>query len=280
MSFSQNAATNIVPLLGRLVLAAAFIPAGFHKVWEDSTFTGEAAQTLLDLGFGQLIAADEQVRSAGRIVLASYQDVETGRLGSQTQPATTQDEEAAADEPTQPQADATGEAALEEEVPVEDLQPAEEPDARPQPSSPPEVEPEVEQAPGIQVTAKRLHHITVMLVDGGLDWNPGLMAWAGALTELFGGALILIGLLSRLWGLGLAVVMGCAFYLTTWVAIGEHGWFSLPVSQFNTMFTQLGLFVLAFGVLLTGPGAVSFDRALFRRAKPETEDEHHFVDLT
>ena len=29
-----------------------------------------------------------------------------------------------------------------------------------------------------------------------------------------------------------------------------------------------------------GPGAVSFDRALFRRAKPEIEDEHHLVDLT
>ena len=276
MSFSQNAATNIVPLLGRFVLAAAFIPAGFHKVWEDDTFTGKAAQTLLDLGIGKLVAADEQVRSAGRIVLASYQDVETGRLRSRTQPATTQDEEATADEPAQPQADTTAEPALEEEVPVEDLQPVEDLDAQPQPPSPPEVE----QAPGPQVTAKRLHHITVMLVDGGLDWKPGLMAWAGALTELFGGALILIGLLSRLWGLGLAVVMGCAFYLTTWVAIGEHGWFSLPVSQFNAMFTQLGLFVLAFGVLLTGPGAVSFDRALFRRAKPEIEDEHHLVDLT
>ncbi len=276
MSFSQNAATNIVPMLGRFVLAAAFIPAGFHKVWEDDTFTGEAAQTLLDLGIGELVAADEQVSSAGRIVLASYQVVETGRLGSQTQPATTQDEEAAADEPAQPEADATSEPALEEEVPVEDLQPVEDLDAQPLPPSPPEIE----QAPGPQVTAKRLHHITVMLVDGGLDWKPGLMAWAGALTELFGGGLILIGLLSRLWGLGLAVVMGCAFYLTTWAAIGEHGWFSLPVSEFNTMFTQLGLFVLAFGVLLTGPGAVSFDRALFRRAKPETEDEHHFVDLT
>ncbi len=276
MSFSQNAATNIVPLLGRFVLAAAFIPAGFHKVWEDDTFTGEAAQTLLDLGIGEVVAADEQVSSAGRIVLASYQDVETGRLGSQTQPATTQDEEATADEPAQPQADATGEPALEEEVPVEDLQPVEDLDAQPQPPSPAEVE----QAPGPQVTAKRLHQITVMLVDGGLDWRPGLMAWAGVLTELVGGGLILIGLLSRLWGLGLAVVMGCAFYLTTWVAIGEHGWFSLPVSEFNTMFTQLGLFVLAFGVLLTGPGAVSFDRALFRRAKPESEDEHHFVDLT
>ncbi len=276
MSFSQNAATNIVPLLGRFVLAAAFIPAGFHKVWEDDTFTGKAAQTLLDLGIGELVAADEQASSASRIVLASYQDVETGRLRSQTQPATRQDEEATADEPAQPQADATGEPALEEEVAVEDLQPVEELDAQPQPPSPPEVE----QAPGPQVTAKRLHHITVMLVDGGLDWKPGLMAWAGALTELFGGGLILIGLLSRLWGLGLAVVMGCAFYLTTWVAIGEHGWFSLPVSQFNTMFTQLGLFVLAFGVLLTGPGAVSLDRALFRRAKPEIEDEHHLVDLT
>ncbi|MCZ6734419.1 MAG: DoxX family protein [Planctomycetota bacterium] len=280
MSFSQNAATNIVPLLGRLVLAAAFIPAGFHKVWEDDTFTGEAAQTLLDLGIGELVAADEQVSSAGRIVLASYQDAETGRLRSQTQPATTQDEEAKEDEPAQPEEDATGEPALEEEVPVEDLQPVEELDVQPQPPSPPEIEPEVEQAPGPEVTAKSLHHITVMLVDSGLDWKPGLMAWAGVLTELFGGALILIGLLSRLWGLGLAVVMGCAFYLTTWVAIGEHGWFSLPVSDFNAMFTQLGLFVLAFGVLLTGPGAVSFDRALFRRAKPETEDEHHFVDLT
>jgi hypothetical protein len=35
----------------------------------------------------------------------------------------------------------------------------------------------------------------------------------------------------------------------------------------NLVFAQLGLFVLALGLFLIGPGAMSLDRAIFRRSR-------------
>jgi uncharacterized membrane protein YphA (DoxX/SURF4 family) len=98
-----------------------------------------------------------------------------------------------------------------------------------------------------------------------------------AFTELVGGSLLLIGLFSRVWGVGLAIAMGMAFYLTTMQTYFDIGPLRVgggmgPLNGaigfdnfklFNTVFVQLGLFVLAFGVFLTGPGPLSFDRILF-----------------
>ena len=39
------------------------------------------------------------------------------------------------------------------------------------------------------------------------------------------------------------------------------------------MFAQLALFVLAFGVFLTGAGPISLDRALFRKSADDDEDD-------
>lgn len=97
---------------------------------------------------------------------------------------------------------------------------------------------------------------------------PIYQAYLAVAAELIGGALILLGLFSRLWGLALAGVMGAAFWLTSWplLATGDPitALFNLPLGDFNRLFCQAGLFVLAFGVFLTGPGAVSIDRAIFR----------------
>jgi hypothetical protein len=49
MSFSQSAATNIVPLIARLVLAAVFIPAGYNKLMREAEFSGEEAKRLREL---------------------------------------------------------------------------------------------------------------------------------------------------------------------------------------------------------------------------------------
>jgi uncharacterized membrane protein YphA (DoxX/SURF4 family) len=96
-------------------------------------------------------------------------------------------------------------------------------------------------------------------------------------AEALGGALILVGLFSRVWGLGLAVTMGFAFWLTSVAAVGEYGFFSLPIPEFNRAFAQLGLFVLAVSVLLTGAGGMSLDRALFRGGADESEE--HLLHL-
>lgn len=119
------------------------------------------------------------------------------------------------------------------------------------------------------VVAKRLHSVTLAVEGAG--WSqPTLLGWATALTELIGGALLLVGLFSRVWGLGLAIVMGVAFYMTSLPVLGDMGLFGMVVnaggdfSAYNRMFAQLGLLVLAFGVALTGPGPLSLDRLLFR----------------
>ena len=111
-----------------------------------------------------------------------------------------------------------------------------------------------------QYTARKLYTVALSCQKAGWGKYSFYLAWAAALTEFAGGILIFVGFLSRIWGLGLAIVMGTAIYLTTWsdyfittgpfaAAQGGDGYL-----LFNHAFTQLGLGALALGVFLTGPG--------------------------
>jgi putative oxidoreductase len=147
----------------------------------------------------------------------------------------------------------------------------------PEPETVQPAEPEVTQTP---VRARALHGVTVALINGGWkkEWKPEVMAWIAGLTELLGGAMMLLGLFSRMWGLGLAIAMCFAFYLTSWpgpfnvvglfqLAEGGDGYVS-----FNRMFCQLGLLVMGLGIFLTGAGPLSLDRAFFRRRQSRMDD--------
>jgi hypothetical protein len=72
MNLSQHAGYSFVPVISRLVLFAAFLPAGFHKVFHNTTFHGPQAQVLRDLGVGTPVAATGSAASA-TMVLASFQ---------------------------------------------------------------------------------------------------------------------------------------------------------------------------------------------------------------
>lgn len=119
------------------------------------------------------------------------------------------------------------------------------------------------------VQAKRLHTVTLAVHKAGFSY-PIVLAWIATFTELIGGALLLVGLFSRVWGLGLAIAMGVAFYLTSYATLLKLGLFALAAdiesgyAGFHSMYTQLALGVLALGIFLTGPGPVSLDRLLFR----------------
>ncbi len=229
MSFSKFAGTAIVPTISRIVLCAAFLPAGWNKVMTETTFSGEDAQRLIQLG---VIDAEPQAHIGPNrsIVPASFQDE---AVGDNQAPAESS-------EPEQP-ADAADEGAA---TPSE---------------------------PGTH-RAKPLHGVTLMLDKAG--WPaPVWMARLAAFTELVGGGLLFVGLFSRVWGLGLAIAMSVAFYLTSWNVLLDSHLFSLDLPAFNQMFTQTGLFVLAFGVFLTGAGPISLDRALFRKTVDEDDDE-------
>lgn len=233
MSFSTFAGTAIVPTISRIVLCAAFLPAGWNKVMTETTFSGEDAQRLIQLG---VIDAEPQAHMGPNrsIVPASFQDEEAG------------DDQA--------------------------------PDESPEPEQPAVTADEAETTPSEPgtYTAKPLHGITLMLDRAG--WPaPVWMARLAAFTELVGGGLLFVGLFSRFWGLGLAIAMGVAFHLTSWSLLLDSHLFSLKVPDFNRMFTQTGLFVLAFGVFLTGAGPISLDRALFRKTVDEDDDEDEEV---
>jgi len=101
------------------------------------------------------------------------------------------------------------------------------------------------------------------LVKGITAWGwpmPGVMARAAAATEFFGGACLLLGLLTRFWAAGLAVVMAVA----VWKVHGKNG-FSLQTGGWEYNFV---LGTLSLGLAVQGGGAFSLDEMFFRKKKP------------
>ena len=192
MGFSRVAALHLAPLLARIVLCAAFVPAGWQKIMSMETFTGPDATT---------------IRS-----MCDFPGNPPTTETSET-PETTK---AAATEP---------------------------------------------------VEARRVYGLAAMLSQKDVPY-PLAAAWIAALTELVGGGLLLVGLFSRVWALGLAVTMGVAFSFTSCPALAAAGPFDLALLDYLKAAAQLALGVLALTVFLTGPGAVALDRAVFRRRSP------------
>lgn len=108
------------------------------------------------------------------------------------------------------------------------------------------------------------------LTTGIEKWGwpaPKVLARAAAATEFFGGLCVGIGLLTRFWGLGLAVVMGVAVFKAHWA-----GGFGLQNGGFEYAFV---LGVLALSLAVQGGGAFSMDEMFFKskkKADPKPED--------
>lgn len=251
MSMKQVAGTAIIPTLARVVLCAAFVTQGYNKVFNDVDYTGDAAQRLIEL---DVIQPEPVTASIDGVTFhaASYQDEQAEDPPADLVDPATEDPPAA-DPPAEDASSGDDDATM---------------------TADPEPEPVV--TPDGVYRARAMYKVTLM-VDGE-GWPQPV--WAGrvaAFTELIGGALLLLGVFSRVWGLGLAITMGVAFYLTSMTsyiddplgaASGINGY-----ALFNQTFTQLGLFVLAFGIFLTGPGPLSIDRLLFRpRDKGDVDD--------
>jgi uncharacterized membrane protein YphA (DoxX/SURF4 family) len=262
MNLSQHSGYSIVPIFARVVLFAAFLPAGFHKVFHVITFEGPTAEILSELGIGTTSAPAPVTTTwsgGANLQLASYQQ-------DDGQPPAAEPVE----DPAAPAAPASadleqdsGKLATPDWVNETDrIQRGEEPESTVQ-----------------VVEARALHGVTAALVNAGWnpEWRPQYMAWLAALTELLGGALIFVGLFSRVWGLALGITMCFAFYLTTWPGLLDQG----PIrslfawaagvdgyAPFNRMFAQLGLMALALGVFFTGGGALSADRIFFSGEDP------------
>ena len=109
------------------------------------------------------------------------------------------------------------------------------------------------------------------LHQGGLaspEASTGI-AWAVALVELIGGALLIIGLLTRLWGTLAIIVLGGLFWYQSVQSGGMFDvnplhWAADPQS-FALLYAQLGGMVLGLTLLRFGGGKLSMDQFLFGR---------------
>lgn len=272
MRFKQFSGTAIVPFLARVVLALAFATVGYNKIFTEWQVTDQATlQSLRDAGVNlsppavdPADAEDLPESPAGAGGAGGADGAEGTSLGLPRTGAGLGTVQLAGF--VQP---AGGDSALpaEPEPPTADTLPA-----PPLPES---------------ADVRSLHRITLMLytaanpADGDSARVPGFvgdyakwLAWVAALTEFLGGVMILFGMLTRVWGLGLSIAMVTAFWLTTvpvFAGIESTGVisqalaFAEQIGDYNRAVAQLALFVLALGLVLTGAGPLSVDAILFAR---------------
>ena len=105
-----------------------------------------------------------------------------------------------------------------------------------------------------------LHHHVEMVGHLGL---PGWMAYLSAGAEFFGGILVLLGLLTPLAALAIAINMSVAIALVHW----KHGLTGAGGYEF-----PLSLAAIAFALIFFGAGPISLDALLWRStaARPTT----------
>lgn len=134
------------------------------------------------------------------------------------------------------------------------------------------------------IKARRLYAIALHIESAGLG-SPVLFAWIAVLVAVIGSGLILLGILSRMWALGLVILAVGNFMIGSMpdVCASSFALFSMPTEIFNAFIAQISMFTLAVIVLLCGPGALSLDRLLFgghasRRAYLADDEEDGMIE--
>lgn len=260
MSARQGSGSSIAPIFLRLCLGITFVWAGLGKVMNESAVSGDAAAVLANMG---VIAPAGKPTSMGtRDAMPTLMSLS----GPQDQPKDPAPKEPAATPP----ASAPSPAASQPHYTAADF---------PEP-----------------VKIKNVHFITMMVANatvvptndkgepakmrllpaalGQRPW-PVVLAWGAAITELVGGAMILVGLFTRFWALGLAAVMGVAMWLTQFgpaIQAGTTQLLFLPaypakdLQAWMPLFWQFSLFCSAMAVLFLGAGALSLDGLFFMKS--------------
>jgi uncharacterized membrane protein YphA (DoxX/SURF4 family) len=303
MSFRDRLAVTIPPLLIRLCLALTFIWAGLGKL-NKVQYDPETAAALANMDISVFV---DQAVTPAQVTPGDTEQEPTMPDEMEAPPEESPTdippaEEPPAEENTEqpPVDDPDGLARLadpgyrlvlvQNAQPDEDAgtQPEEAPDADPNGGPPPQYT--AANFPG-GVEALQLYGAVASRLGGTpLESYAGLLAWLAALTELIGGLLLIPGILSRIWGLGLATAMGFALWLTTiepslgstdaflgfWPHLrpqyGSDAWW-----QLITGFWQLALCTMALAIFFGGPGRLSVDSLFFgpgtsRKARKEQSD--------
>ncbi len=139
----------------------------------------------------------------------------------------------------------------------------------------PPLPPEAVEALGMQT--RSLHELTLVFDDLRLP-RPEIWAWTVTVFELVGGSLLLVGMFSRAWAAGLSVWSLALLYLST-PSIPDTFFALWTPTDPNALLPRalalslLAIFVIALGVMLTGPGKFSLDGLIFRRDAGNDHDD-------
>ncbi len=252
--FSRVAALDVVPLLSRIALALFLVPSGWTLLTAERTFRGDEYEMLESLGVVESpeVAAMAQWTTVpaamARVTMAERVREQSATDAESAAPATTLPVEVVA-----------------EAVPSSREDAAATPAGVPTIAEPP-VSGETEGVP-----ARRLYEVAITFASAGWP-QPVLLAWAAAIFSLLGGSMLLLGLVTRLWSLLAASLFGSLFWIESAPIVASAWMFGLDPQQSALVASQGAIFVLAFGLLLTGGGVVSLDRAIFRSGAAVDEE--------
>jgi len=107
-------------------------------------------------------------------------------------------------------------------------------------------------------SARSLYKVALTADHAGFPY-PAIASWLVGLAELGGSILLLTGAFTRISAFGIATVMAGAFWMTSWGAVAESGWWTIPETSRLQAIAQVSLFLLAINIVLVGPGFFSVD---------------------
>lgn len=259
MNYRQRAGLGIAPLLLRLALAVVFIWAGLGKIMTEIPVSGSRAAALANLG----------VRVPGAPVLPAPASLSPP---PDAQPADAFRDPASLGSPT-----TSGTPPLAQIA----YAPSDFPEAA-----------NVRAVYGIALWIQAAAHPPI--ADDGTqprpiwparlaqDRAPVYIAWAVTIAELAGGLFLLMGLLTRLSALGVALVMVGAIWLDQIgpaIQSGQTVLGFLPSrpafdpEAWRPLFFQFTLLMSALAVVFAGPGTLAIDNILFGRSRRAGDDD-------
>lgn len=291
MSFRHSMAVNLTPLVLRIALGVVFVWAGYAKVWHKDQVTGDVAVAFAQAG---MITADDtaaiptNASESPDEPLPETSDADATDDGSVEEGAEEAAEavEEGAEEASEAIEEAAEEVAQATEEAVEALDESVSERARFAATLDTTKTYEVRRLEGLaipmQAAIDRDQWPTFLSSTGAMKG----MAWAAAITELLCGAMILIGLLTRLSALGLAGVMLGALWMTQIgpaIAAGNAYLGFLPDPQLDNaaewtkawkdLLFQFTLLMTAVGVFFAGAGKLSIDGIMFREKRDRARSE-------
>ena len=107
-------------------------------------------------------------------------------------------------------------------------------------------------------SARSLYKVALTADHAGFPY-PAIASWLVGLAELGGSILLLTGAFTRISAFGIATVMAGAFWMTSWGAVAESGWWTILETSRLQAIAQVSLFLLALNIVLVGPGFFSVD---------------------